>query len=260
MKFLILCDMDGTLLNNNEEISEFTTNYIKNLAKEHYFCLISSSSYQRMLPVYNALELNTHIACKNGGLIINPNTNEKFVHAINKDDILVYFNEVKEKITSMFYKCEGDAYCYNFDPKYKVVMNIPSNIKINNGNYNDMKLSNSTNLYIICPVENDTFIEEYFSSKNLSVDCMGKDKKIAIYVITHLKALKHEALNFFKENYKFDKVISFGDSTRDLEMLKNSDIAYLMKNSSIKNSNIPLTDYSNKEDGVAKQLKKIIDQ
>lgn len=257
MKHLILCDMDGTLLTNRSTISEYTIEVIKQVAKNNHFCLVTSSSYQRILPIYNQLELNTFIACKNGGLIINPNTNERHVYAMTNSEILSYFNDVKDKIESMFYKCEGDAYCYNFDNKYKVVMNIPDNIKINHGDYNDLKLSNSTNIYIICPIEHDKFIEEYFTSRNLRVDCMGKDRKIAIYVITHLKALKHESVKFLKEHYDYDKVIGFGDSVNDLEMLKMCDKAYLIKNTIVKESNIEKTEFSNNEDGVAKQLEKM---
>lgn len=258
MKYLILCDVDGTLLNNRGVISERSIEYIKQLSKNHYFCLVTSSSYQRVLPLYTQLNLNTHIACKNGGLIINPNTNERFVYAMKNTEILKYFNDLKHITTSVFYKCEGDAYLYNFDDKCRVVMNIPENIKLNHGDYNDLKLSNSTNLYLIVNASDSTELENYFSNLDLRVDCMGKDRKIAIYVITHKLALKEKAVDFFKTNYTYDKMIAFGDSEADLEMLNRSDISFLMKNTSVKNSNILVTEFSNNEDGVSIELEKII--
>lgn len=259
MKYLILCDVDGTLLNNLEKLTDNTINYIKELSKKHYFCLITSSSYQRVLPFYNALNLNTHIACKNGGLIINPNTNDRFAYAIDKTNILKYFNDLKDITTSMFYKCEGDAFLYNFDDKYRVVMNIPSHIRLNHGDYNDLNLSNSTNLYFIINVSDCNKFEEYFEKENLRIDCMGKDRKIAIYVITHKLALKEKAVEFFKQNYKYDKSIGFGDSLTDVLMLKQCDMPFLMKNSSVKEHNLTLTEFTNNEDGVINELKKIID-
>lgn len=260
MKYLILCDIDGTLLNNRGDLSDNTIEYINNLSKKHYFCLITSSSYQRVLPIYNKLNLNTHIACKNGGLIINPKTNQRYVHALDKTDILKYFNDLKDITISMFYKCEGDAYCYNFEDKYKIVMNIPDNIKINHGDYNDLNLSNSTNLYIIVTSDKYELVEQYFSDKDVRVDSIGRDRKIAIYMITHKKALKYKAIDFFKENYTFDKLISFGDSLMDVLMLEKSDISFLMKNSNVKNDNLNITEFTNNEDGVINELKKIIDR
>ncbi len=258
MKYLILCDIDGTLLNNQSKLTQNTIDYIKEISNNHYFCLITSSSYQKVLPIYNTLGLNTHMVCKNGGLIINPKTNDRLVFALKNDEILKYFNDLKHIITSMFYKCEGDAYCYNFIDKYKYIMAIPENVKINHGDYNELNLSNSTNLYIIIDVNNCNILEEYFSNLGLRVDCMGKDRKIAIYMITHKLALKHKAIDFFKEEYIFDKLISFGDSQFDVEMLKASDIGFLMKNSTSIDYIIK-TEYTNNEDGVIKELQKIIE-
>ncbi len=257
MKCLILCDVDGTLLRNDNTVSIDTISYINELSLRHYFCLVTSSSYQKILPLYNQLGLKTHMVCKNGGLIINPVTTEKIVHVLTKNEILNHFNNLKDVISSMFYKCESNAFCYNFDERYKIIMNIPNTVTINNGDFNNLNLADSTNLYIITEPKYSNTIESYFLKLDLLVDCIGKDQKRAIYVITHKMAVKEKCIDFFNNTYSFDKIIGFGDTTQDVKLLEKCDEGFLMKNSSVKNSKLKQTTSTNNEDGVIIELKRM---
>lgn len=257
MRYLILCDLDGTILNNNSELSNKTINYIKNISSKHIFCLITSNSLSKSLPYYSSLNLDTFIACKNGGSIVNPITSIRYSFRMDKFNILSYFNDLKDIISSCFYKRDKIAYCYNFDTRYNIIMDT-NNLVLHNDDFNNLTLVDSTNLFIIIEPDNIDILTNYFKNKDVLVDCLGKDKKRAIFSITHTNASKKEALSFIKQLYTFDKTIGFGDSELDVEFLKECDISFLMKNTNVKNTTISKTDYTNNEDGVIKELIKLL--
>lgn len=257
MKYLIFCDMDGSILNDNEDVSSYSISLIKEISKNHIFCLVTSNSLNKVLPIYNKLGLDTFIACRNGGLIINPNYDKSFSFVIDKKDFLIFFNDLKSIITSCFYKCNNNVFCYNFDERYKIIMPFSSNNIVNSGDFNDLNLLDSTNIFFIINPMNCILFENYFSNKNLRIECLGKDAKRAIYIISHFKASKLNATSFLKNIYSFDKSIGFGDSIVDVDFLNECDFPFIMKNTSLK-TNFKVTKYTNNEDGVAKELEEFI--
>ncbi len=257
MKYLILCDMDGTILNNNNNLDELTVNTVKELSKNHVFCLLTSDNFQNTLPHYSKLNLNTFIACKNGGLIFNPHTSERITYTLSKEQILEIFNDLKPILSSCFYTRESNAYVYKFNDRFKYIMPIPEDFIVHSGDFNKLNLAKSTNLYIIIePMHVDKLLK-YFKDKNIRTSCLGSDRNRAIFVVSNPKVSKREALLFLKDYYKCSKIIGFGDTDNDVNFLKNCDIPFLMKNSSIKNFEFNITEFSNNEDGVAKELIKI---
>ena len=69
-KYLIALDMDGTLLNNNNQISNLTKEYLINLASQGHKIIISSGRPIRgIISYYNELKLDTPIICYNGAYI-----------------------------------------------------------------------------------------------------------------------------------------------------------------------------------------------
>lgn len=70
---LIISDLDGTLLNKNQEISEFSIEVIKRLQKRgHIFCIATGRPIRSAIGYYKQLGLNTIMANLNGSIISNP--------------------------------------------------------------------------------------------------------------------------------------------------------------------------------------------
>lgn len=258
MKYLIFCDLDGSILDNNGFLSDFTISTMKEIAKKHFVCLITSNSIQKTLPYYNQLGLDTYMICKNGGSIINPISSELIKYKLTSDKILKFFNDLKPLISSIFYRRDQNAFVYNFIDRYKYIMDIPESYIIHNGDFNDFNLKSSTNLYIIVEPKNVISLLSYFKNIDVRITCLGEDKKRAIFVISHPKVSKKEGFKFVKSKYDYDKIIGFGDSEYDINFLRKCDYPFLLKNTSIKDVEIKKTEFSNNDDGVAKELLKII--
>ncbi|MFI3329670.1 MAG: HAD-IIB family hydrolase [bacterium] len=257
MKYLIFCDMDGSILNSDGQLSEYSVSTIKQITKKHIFCLITSNSIKKTLPYYNQLGLDTYMICKNGGSIINPISSESIMYKLSSEEILKYFTDLKPLISSAFYKCDENAYVYNFIDRYQFIMKIPDDFIVHDGDFNKFNLNASTNLYIIVEPRNVIPLLSYFNNIDVRVNCLGQDKKRAIFVISHPRVSKKEGFKYVKEKYEFDKIIGFGDSDYDINFLKKCDIPFMMKNSSVKTHEFNLTEFTNDEDGVAKELEKI---
>ena len=77
-KYLIMSDLDGTLLNHKRKIPNKSIRYIRKLVKEgHYFIFSTGRPYQGCIQFYNKLKINCPLVCDNGGSIHFPNNHSK---------------------------------------------------------------------------------------------------------------------------------------------------------------------------------------
>ena len=79
------------------------------------------------------------------------------------------------------------------------------------------------------------------------------DKKIMNLEIYHTSSSKANAINYLKNYFHFDKLITFGDNLNDIPMFKISDECYAVENAAeeLKNISTKVID-SNDKDAVAK--------
>ena len=108
-KYLIALDMDGTLLNNDKEISFRTKEYLTKLAKDGHIVMIASGRpYRAIQRYYESMELTTPIICYNGSYTFSPVDNafhtvrETFPKEIVKD----IYNRIQPYLFSIM--CESD--------------------------------------------------------------------------------------------------------------------------------------------------------
>lgn len=255
MKHLILCDVDGTILNSKSELTDYTIEKVKEISKDNFFCLVTTTSFDGVKPIYDKLGLNTFISCENSGVVINPHTNEVYNFLLEKHFILELFNILNNNLISMFYKSYNDFFCFEFIDRYKILLNN-DNCNIHSGNFNSLELKDATSLFVI--VKPDVDLKSYCDKHNLLLDFFGKDQTKAIYKISNPKASKYENSLLLKQLYSFDKVIAIGDSPNDIKMLSLADEPILMKNTSVKDGSFTLSDFDNNNDGAIKAIIKKI--
>ena len=78
-KFLILSDLDGTLLNDKGELDPLTIKVIKKITKMgHIFCIVTGRPPRASIEIYKKLGLNHLMVNYNGSLITNPRS-KKFL-------------------------------------------------------------------------------------------------------------------------------------------------------------------------------------
>lgn len=102
-KYLIACDLDGTLLNNESELSALTIKSIKKIIDNgHKVCLVTGRPLRGCIDFYKKLNLDTVLVTQNGSYITNP-SDKKFIPIINAFCIKIFkdifTNEVIMKYT-----------------------------------------------------------------------------------------------------------------------------------------------------------------
>ncbi|MFA6795984.1 MAG: HAD family hydrolase [Bacilli bacterium] len=81
-KVMVISDMDGTLLRSDNTISKETEVYLRNLQDRGVeITLASGRPYRALIDYYNQIGLKGKLVCYNGGLIVDPQRNNKVIDA-----------------------------------------------------------------------------------------------------------------------------------------------------------------------------------
>lgn len=268
MKTLYVTDLDGTLLNNNQRLSEFTINTLNRLINSGmYFSYATARALSTASIVTGGLITNIPVILYNGTIIFNAYTKERLYS--------LYFNNTeKETIINSLHKYNINPLVYGFINNEEKVSWIRN--KENSGIRNYKRSRKSDNR--LRPVDTE---EQLYYGETFYITCIerGKPKLEEIYNYfkendnfncTLQKSLYHEehwfeimlkkankgnAIIKLKELLGCDKIITFGDAINDIPMFEISDECY-----AVENAVGELKEYatgiikSNEKDGVAHWL------
>lgn len=266
MKYkLLVLDVDGTLLNDEKEISKRTLNTLRKVQQAGVRIMLASGRpTYGLLPLAKTLELgiyNGYILSYNGGQVINAANGEVIFERRISPEQIPYLEKkaVKNGFAIMTYN--GDV----------IVTNDPSNPHVQaEAALNGMKIDH----------------QEFFS---MSIDyppckCMlvSDDEEALVGLEDHWKRRLNGVLEVFRsepyflevlgcgvdkantlaaimemEGLKSDEVVVFGDGVADVTMLQLTDLGIAMGNApdSVKRCADYVT-LSNNEDGVAVAVEK----
>lgn len=267
MKKLYVSDLDGTLLNSNGRISNYSVETINNLiSKGMIFTYATARSLVSAAPVTKGLTKNLPLIIYNGTFIVNSETG-KIIHknVFNKNQIEL----VKEIMESN--QVRPMVYALINDRERVTVINNDLNegtkhyLKNRQNDYR-INLTDDYNSLYQGEIFYFTVIGEYKDLKPI----YEKLKRYDYYNITFQQeiyreeywleimpqsASKASAILKLKNILKCDEVISFGDAINDLPMFAISDQCYAVSNAVEKLKHCA-TDIilSNDEDGVARWL------
>ncbi len=265
-QYLIALDLDGTLLNNESKISKATKEYLKGLDSKGYKIVITTGRpIRNAIDFYNELNLHSPLVAYNGARVVHPHdkTFKEKEFVFPSQVIKNILNDIPDEYIDIA-MCETDD---------NVWMSRKDNVVANDFWYRDLDiifgdLRETVNQNVT------TFIiraskEEY---KNYIANVVSKydgvrlrfwqgylDRFCEVYYDGTSKA---SGLKYVCEYYGIpeENTFAFGDEVNDLEILKFVKHGYAMKNSSkallkdIKN----VTEFTNDEDGVIKELQKLI--
>jgi len=267
MKTLYVSDLDGTILNRNDKLSEYTVKTINKLIdKGMCFSYATARSLPAAMAVTGGLTTNIPIIIHNGTFIINASTNEVLFS-------LSFSEEEKIKIISVLDKYHVYPLVYGFVDDVEKVSWIKDRendgiINYINSRKGDIRLR---------PVETK---EELYKGKLYHFTCIGsREELIGIYdyfkdtdkftcilqqelyrdeywcEILPKKSSKGNAILKLKEILKCDRIITFGDAINDIPMFKISDECYAVENAvdELKRYATGII-MSNEKDGVARWL------
>jgi len=268
MKVLYVSDLDGTLLNNNGKLSEYTVNTINDLVSNGMlFSYATARSLVSASNVTNGLITDIPVITKNGIFIENVHSKEKLYSLIFTEEEKMLIMETMEKYSiyplvygfingiekkSWLENKENEAIkneinSWKEDPRLRSVNNI-----------NELFLGEIYHVNCIGYKNGLTDVYNYILETG-KFSCLLQKEYYSEYYwfeILPKKATKGNTILVLKDLLKCNKIISFGDGLNDISMFKISDESYAVENAENELKNIATGIIkSNDNNGVAQWLK-----
>jgi Cof subfamily protein (haloacid dehalogenase superfamily) len=267
LKTLYVSDLDGTLLNRQDYLSEYTIDIVNTLVKKGMiFTYATARSLSSASIVTKGLTTNIPVIIYNGSFILNATTGE-ILSSVTFDDM------EKQSVVQLLKKYKIYPLVYAYIHGIEKVSWITSKqndgfkryFSLRKGDRRLNPLSSEKDLfagnvfYFTCIGEKEELLPIYETFKdNSNYNCILQQELYREEYwceIMPRKATKANAIQQLKTILNCDKIISFGDAVNDISMFSISDECYAVKNAvpELKNIATDIID-GNDEDGVAKWL------
>ncbi|VEU82656.1 Cof-type HAD-IIB family hydrolase [Acholeplasma hippikon] len=262
-KHLIALDLDGTLLNSNSEISNFTKSVLERLQSlGHFVCISTGRPYHSSIQYYKELNLDSPLITDNGGNIREPNNPnfKTFVDGIPLEAAHDLFNFTKDHLVSAFYSYDEYVYAYKYlDRLHKIFMGSEK-AKLVHADFDKLSHTPTGMIYLV-----DVSFKEQFESyintvlfDTCNYRVWGQDSKHVIYEIYKKGTSKLSGIKWCCDYYdiNFKNTIAFGDGLNDIELIEGVALGVAMPNGvdEVKKVAKRIASFDNDHDGVAKFL------
>lgn len=267
MRTLYVTDLDGTLLNSNDQISQYSIQTINGLvAKGMQFTYATARSLVSASVVAKGLSTTIPVIAYNGVLIINPDTGEVI-------SFLSFTKEETEDAIGILREHGGNPLVYAYVDGVERVSYMTGRENEGIRHYLDSRkrdrrfrpLADETCLYqgdifyFTCIADREELLplyEIFVRDERFRVTLQQELYRPEYFLeIMPKKASKAEAIKSLKEIWRCDRIVSFGDAVNDIPMFEISDECYAVANARPElKARATGVIASNDEDGVAKWL------
>lgn len=266
-EYLIVLDLDGTLLTKTKKIPLTCKRYIRKLVSKGYKVAIASGRPARNVrKFYDELKLNTPIISLNG-LHINYPDNPKRDRRIffNKALIKNICDTINKKfpINNVIFETDKVIYITNKDAWLETDFWL-TNMQVVYGKLEDNIKQNIMTFIIELKDKNydqNALLKLFKPYLDFGVR-LWQGKYRGFIEIHELKSNKYLAIMDVAKELKIKKenIYAFGDDLNDIDMIKNLPHAYAMKNAQPEILKIAkcYTKYDNNHQGVKRELKIIL--
>ena len=266
MPKIIALDIDGTLLNNNNQISSRTQNALERVLEEgNIVVIVSGRSPKGSIKYAEILKLDKYdglLSNYNGARITNYGSNEIMInHKLKLDDVreLLQFSENLDINYTIYY--DGKCYTNSMDTYKLEDTRSKNNMEI----VYDPDLSYNidfepNNVLFAC--HPDKILEPLTKIHDNFADRFTLVKSTPYYYEAMPKGVsKGQSLIEIAKYYDIpmENIIAFGDEDNDISMIEAAGIGVVMANGSERM--LEIADYitlSNDEDGIADYLEKYL--
>ena len=238
----LLIDLDGTIIQKNEIITNEVKKSIKKLNKHIPVSIVTGRGPQDVLKFSNLLKLRGPQYCENGTSVVDSKTKEILEVSIIPDDL-------SQKIIQEF---------ENSNLEYLVVSNGMTLINPKNN------LSNVSSLVLSSKEQSDLekFVEKFEDLLNINLLEFSTDENGNFFINIHNNPLgKAKAYDHFNKFYHLepDNIFFIGDGVNDLSIINKCTNSISMGNANeIVKSNSKYITESVYNDGVSEAINKII--
>ena len=227
MKTLYVSDLDGTLLNSQQQTSTYTNQTIEKLVNQGMlFSYATARSYYSAKPATKGLSAKIPLILYNGAFIIDNQSQEILVSNFflkeEVNDLTQYFNQKNfYPIVYAFINAqEKFSYIPNRSTKQQLDFISTRNDKRKNPIENN--LFQGDVFYVSCIASKKQLEGFYHDLKDYYQCLFSKDIYSQDWWLEILpkKATKAHAILQLKEYLNCDKVVVFGDGLNDIDMLE----------------------------------------
>ncbi len=266
MKTLFISDLDGTLLQSNEKISQYTCDVINWLTENGViFSYATARSFVTAKKVTLGLNTRNPLIIYNGAFIVESSTgtvmhsnyftNEArqiIEHLLANGIVPIVYAYIDgiEKFSFVFYKCSCGMKEFLFSRAGDIRANSVADI---------CQLYKGDIFYITC-IDEEKKLKPFYDRYKADFNCVYQRD---IYSgeqwleIMPKSTSKANAVMRLKKHLNVQKIVAFGDGKNDIDMFKIADESYAVKNAvdELKNIATGVID-TNDNDAVAKWLEK----
>lgn len=269
---LYITDLDGTLFNNQGEISEYTADIINNIINMGIrFSFATGKSYQTISSQISKLNLKMPCITYDGACINDCNGKLLKCYELQKSTLNRIIKDVYHKTSSFLVYSLVDNKERIFWTREKI--NTYTKAYFNNRSADKRFYEVSTMkqffmgqilfvAFIDC-LENIKNLEMHLAAigiKNVQINRDAYIEGMYWLKVKHLNANKGDAVSFIKDSFRCNHVVSFGNDTNDIAMFRVSDESICVSNSShdLKKISTKIIK-SNEEDGIAEYFAKMLE-
>ncbi len=243
---IYISDLDGTLLNSDGKLSQYTVQTIKQLKNEGVkFTIATARSIFSAADFIDVLDLNIPIILRNGAFVYNPVDKkvlmQKLLEKSHIQPVLDFL--IKEGLNPIVHHIERSTLFVDYTKieNYGEQHYIES--RLNAGDprlrkVSDHKYSDASEFIAICVIDenekqNSIFkiVEKLFSRKFIIHKYVDSYSNHTWIEINHPEATKKNAAEFVMNFINESEYTAFGDNINDIDMLEGAEMAYIPQDS-----------------------------
>ena len=269
MKTLYISDLDGTLLDGNAELSEYTINALNELiAQGVYFSVATARTAETSVFMLERLKINIPAILMNGVLIFDMQ-GKRYVkkEMLAREKITQILSAMKKvEQTGLMYALSEDELITYYERVYNNALHNFIDERVQKYNKKFVQIDDfanaDTDIIYFCYLDTHENISRLYNEiKTISglriemyQDIYSCDDSWYMEVFNDT-ASKYNAVEFLRRQYRFDKVIGFGDNLNDLPLFAACDECYAVSNAKDEvKAKATAVIGANTNDGVAKWL------
>jgi Cof subfamily protein (haloacid dehalogenase superfamily) len=260
---VIISDLDGTLLNSDHSISDYTKSVFQELYNQNYLIIVATGRHHLdAMSIIENLQFPVYLVTSNGARIHSPEKQILYSFDIKGEAVKSVLSlDINPEITTVLFKesvWQTSKTNKKLNAFQKEMVYPPEVVDFSYlADYSAIKMFFTHDDHDILVELKNRILEKHSDDFNhafslpICLEFMDKtvDKSVAISRILEL------------EGFTFDEAISFGDGFNDEKMLNTSGIGLIMGNApDTLKTKLPHLEViaTNNEDGVAMYLSKIL--
>jgi Cof subfamily protein (haloacid dehalogenase superfamily) len=237
--------MDGTLLNNDKQVSAYSRVVLNCMLKSGiYFSVATARTAASAIKILSGIDINMPVVLMNGVSVYDISSGEYiktealsckaaykifdvakknnlngFMYEIDNNNLTTYYENLDSKAMRDFYDERMQNYYKSFKKvkSFCEIINTRQVVYFTLIQHYEKLLQAAADLKEIDGVDFVLYKDTY-------------EKDLWFLEVFSSKASKYNAVNFLRQQYDFDMVIGFGDNYNDIPLFKACDESYAVSN------------------------------